>query len=106
MLLPVIALLVVMVLHGGMAASDLVLAQTAAREAARAAAVDDDVAARDAARAVAGGRDISVRVDPPDGRRVIGEPVTVDVELHSDAFARFGVTLPLPARAVMRVEHR
>jgi hypothetical protein len=104
LLLPVLALLVALVLQGGMAAGDLVLAQTAAREAARAAAVDDDVAARDAARRVAGSREISVRVDPPDTQRVAGEPVTVEVELHSEAFARIGVPLRLPARAVMRTE--
>jgi Flp pilus assembly protein TadG len=104
LLLPALALLVAGVLLAGLAATELVLAQAVARDAARAAAVDGDAAARAAAQEVAGRRELRITTSPPPGARRAGSHVTVDVELRSAALARVGVEAWLPARAVMVVE--
>jgi Flp pilus assembly protein TadG len=106
LLLPVLAMLLAMVLQGGLAASELVLAQAVARDAARVAAVDDDAAARAAAQAVAGTRRVDVRIQPATAGRRGGELVTVTISLRSAAFHRLGIELWLPAEATMRVEDR
>jgi hypothetical protein len=104
LLLPVVVLCMVLLLQTGLAAAELLLAQSAAREAARVAAVDDDRAALRVAREVAGARPVEVRTSPVAGARRAGDLVTVEVSLRSLAFDRLGVTVWLPGRAVMRVE--
>lgn len=104
MLLPVLALIVLALLLAGLAASEAVIAQASARDAARVAAVDDDTAAVQAAKAVAGRRELVVDVDPPASARSGGQLVTVKVRLRSAALQRVGVELWFPATATMRVE--
>ncbi len=104
MLMPALTLIVLAILLSGLAASEAVLAQAAARDGARVAAVDDDAAAVEAARAVAGERPIVVDVDPPTSARRGGELVTVRVRLRSMALQRIGLEMWFPASATMRVE--
>jgi Flp pilus assembly protein TadG len=104
LLLPVLALLVVALLQAGLAASELVIAQAAARDGARVAAVDDDRAARAAAEAVAGDRRISVATTPSAGARRPGDLVTVRVAMRSAVLDRLGIEAWLPASATMRTE--
>ena len=104
LLMPALAMIVLAILLAGVAASEAVLAQAAARDGARVAAVDDDAAAADAAKAVAGERAVVVDVEPPTSARRAGELVTVTVRLRSRALQRLGVELWFPARATMRVE--
>jgi Flp pilus assembly protein TadG len=106
LLLPVLALVLVALLHGGLAASELVLAQAVARDAVRVASVDDDAAARRAAEAVAGDRALEVRTEPSADQRQVGGHVTVHVRLRSAALHRLGIEAWLPASATMRVESR
>lgn len=106
LLLPVLAMLLALVLQGGLAASELVLAQAVARDAARVASVDDDVAARAAAQAVAGTRQLDLRIRPAAGDRRGGELVTVEVGLRSAVLDRMGLEVWLPATASMRIEGR
>lgn len=104
--IPAVVLLLVLVLHAGLLGVDLVAAQGMAREAARTAAVDDDVAVQSAARASAGRRPVRVTVTPPAGTRRPGDVVTARLELASRGFAAFGVRVWVPAQASMRVEDR
>lgn len=104
LLLPVLALLLAGLLHGALAASELVLAQAVARDAVRVASVDDDAAARRAAEVVAGDRPVEVSADPPAHARRSGGHVTVHVRLRSAALARLGIETWLPASATMRIE--
>jgi Flp pilus assembly protein TadG len=104
LLLPLVLVCVVLVFYSGLAATELLIAQSVAREAARTAAVDDDHAVLRAAREVAGRREVDVRTAPASGARRAGDLVTVEVSLRSHAFDRFGLAVWLPARAVMRVE--
>ena len=101
---PAVLLLVVLVLHAGVAAADLVAVQGLAAHVARVAAVSDDRAAQAAARDAAGQRPVEVALAPPSGARAVGGLVTATVRLRSRAFAAFGVPVWLPARATMRVE--
>lgn len=105
LVLPAVFLVLALVLQAGVVGAELVLAQTVAREAARAAAVEDDASARERAARVAG-RPATVVLDPPDGSRMPGDLVTARVELESRAFAAVGVRVRLPGVAVMRVEDR
>lgn len=104
--IPAVVLLLVLVLHAGLLGVDLVAAQGMAREAARTAAVDDDVAVQSAARAAAGRRPVRVTLTPPAGTRRPGDVVTARLELASRGFAAFGVRVWVPAHASMRVEDR
>jgi len=104
--IPFVVLLLVLVLHAGLLAVDLVAAHHLAREAARVAAVGDDEAVRERARAAAGSRPVEVTLSPPAGRREPGDVVTAHLRLRSRGFAPFGVEMWLPAEASMRVEDR
>jgi Flp pilus assembly protein TadG len=101
---PVALLLLVLVLHAGVMAADLVTAQGLAREAARAAAVSDDDNARAVTRRAAGRRLVEVTFAPVSGARAPGDLVTARLRLRSRAFAAFGVPIWVPAQATMRVE--
>ncbi len=103
--LPLVTLLIVLVLHAGLLAVDLVAAQGLAREAARVAAVADDAATRRALAEAAGRRPVELTLVPV-GPREPGTLVTAEVSLRSRAFQPFGPGIWLPARAVMRVEDR
>jgi len=104
--MPAVMLLLVLLLHAGLFAVDLVAAQGIAREAARTAAVADDAAVRDATTASAGTRPVRVTLAPPAGSRAPGDVVTARVELRSRGFSAFGFEAWLPAEARMRVEDR
>lgn len=105
LVLPVVVLLLVLLLHGGLLAVDFVAAQGLAREAARIAAVADDDTARAALTAAAGRQTVALELDPA-GDRDPGTFVTAHLELRSRAFLAFGLEAWLPARATMRVEDR
>lgn len=104
LVLPAVLVLLVLVLHAGVMAADLVAAQGLAREAARAAAVSDDGTARAMARGAAGRRPVEVTFAPASGARAPGDLVTARLRLRSKAFAAFGVPVWLPGQATMRVE--
>ncbi|MBW3602432.1 MAG: hypothetical protein KY434_07025 [Actinobacteria bacterium] len=101
---PAVALLVLLLVQAALLGAEIVAVQGLAREAARAAAVDDDEAVRAAVTEAGGGRAVEVELEPPSGRRLPGDLVTALVRLRSAALARFGVTVWLPARATMRTE--
>lgn len=75
--LPLVALLLGLVVAAGRVVSDDARVWHAAREAARVAAVDADLAAIRAAAAHSGLDDIKVEVTPQEHERVAGEPATV-----------------------------
>ena len=102
--LPLVTLALVLIAHAAVLGADVVSAQGVAREAARVAAVSDDRVVREAADRAAGGRLAALDLSPPSPGRVMGEQVTVTVRLRSEAFAAFGVSVEIPARATMRVE--
>jgi Flp pilus assembly protein TadG len=104
LVVPAALLLLVLILHAGVMAADLVAAQGLAREAARAAAVSDDAAARAVTHSAAGRRPVEVTFAPTSNARVPGDLVTARLRLRSRAFAAFGVPVWLPAQATMRVE--
>lgn len=103
LVLPAVVVLLVLALHAGLLATDLVAVQGLAREAARAAAVGGDDATRAALAAAAGDRPVTVTLTPADPR-VPGTLVTAEVRLRTRAFTAFGSQAWLPARATMRVE--
>jgi hypothetical protein len=103
MVMPAVLFLVVLALHAGLLAMDLVAVQGMAREAARAAAVGGDAAARDTLTEAAGARPAELTLSPR-APRTAGTLVTAEVRLRTTAFTPFGATIWLPARAVMRVE--
>ena len=105
MVVPAAVMLVVLLLHAGILAADLVTVQGLAREAARIAVVADDAAARGALADAAGRRPVALTLDPA-GPRSPGTLVTVTVRLHSTAFSAFGAEVWLPGTATMRVENR
>ena len=87
LLLPVVALLLLAVVQAALVVRDQVLVVHAAREAARAAAVDPSPGApRQAALAAASldPRRVTVTVAPPPGR---GDPVAVTVSYRSATYA-------------------
>jgi Flp pilus assembly pilin Flp len=104
LVLPAVLLLLVAVVHAGLLGADLVVAQTLAREAARAAAVTDDTTVAARLRDAAGARPVEVEVDPPAGERRRGDLVTARLRVRSRAFAPFGAEVWLPAWATMQVE--
>ena len=108
LLLPVVVLLLLAALQVGLLARDVVLVTHAAREAARAAAVDADPAA--ASRAAAGSSGLSderlgVRVT---GRGTAGSRVTVTVTYRAPTHVPIVGSLvgdrTLTSTATMRVE--
>lgn len=103
LLLPLAAFLVVLGLHAGVLAVDLVAVQSLAREAARSAAVAQDDEVRDAVEKAAGGQPVELDLQPG-GPRPVGSLVTAEVRVQSRAFRPFGPPIWLPARATMRVE--
>ena len=103
LVLPLAVLVLVVGLHAGLLAADLVAVQGLAREAARAAAVSDDLATQRAVRQAAGRRQVRLTLTPA-APRPAGGLVTAEVELESRAFGAFGLHVWLPARASMRVE--
>ncbi len=103
LVLPAVVLLLVLAVHAGLLATDLVAVQGLAREAARAAAVGGDDATRAALSAAAGRRPVTVTLAPA-APRTPGTLVTAEVRLRSRAFAALGSAVWLPARATMRVE--
>ncbi|HZJ51550.1 MAG TPA: TadE/TadG family type IV pilus assembly protein [Actinomycetota bacterium] len=106
--LPLLALVLGAVVELSLLASDQVRLWHAAREAARAAAVEPDASAAEAAAEQVGLDAIVVSVTPDAAFRVRGEPVTATVTyrpqghvpLLSEAVSR----LELEAKAVMRIE--
>ena len=102
---PSVVLLLVLVLHAGLLATDLIAAQGLAREAARVATVADESTTRAALVEAAGGQPVGLTLTPV-GQRLPGELVTAEVRLRSRAFRAFGAEIWLPARATMRVEDR
>jgi hypothetical protein len=98
MVLPLLGLLLALLAQTGLLLADVVVVQGIAREAGRAAAIDDAAAAREVAERLAGDR--GVRVDVADR----GGLVEARVELATGAFSGMGVDLWLPARAVFRRE--
>lgn len=106
--LPLLALVLGALVELSLLASDQVRLWHAAREAARAAAVEPDASAAEAAAAQVGLDAIVVSVTPDAAFRVRGEPVTATVTyrppghvpLLSEAVSR----LELEAKAVMRIE--
>jgi len=106
MAVPLVVLWLCVLLHAGLLAADLVLAQTVVREAARVAAVADDAEVRRALDAAVGDRPVRLTVTPASPGRDVDDLVTARVEVRSRAFEAFGVTVWLSARATMRVEDR
>lgn len=104
MALPLVALALALVLCAGVVGMEMVHVHGVAREAARAAAVGTDADADAVARAAAGGRQLTLRLDPPQGRRVAGDLVTAEVGMSSHVLARFGVDAVLRGSATMRAE--
>jgi hypothetical protein len=102
---PSVVLLLVLVLHAGLLATDLIAAQGLAREAARVATVSDESTTRAALVQAAGRQPVGLTLTPV-GQRRPGELVTAEVRLRSRAFRAFGAEIWLPARATMRVEDR
>ncbi|MPZ86681.1 MAG: hypothetical protein GEU81_01145 [Nitriliruptorales bacterium] len=103
LVLPLAVLLLVLGLHAGLLAADLVAAQGLAREAARMAAVADDDTVNAALAAAAGRQPVGLALRPQSPRRP-GTFVTAEVRLRSRAFRAFGQEVWLPATATMRTE--
>lgn len=77
--LPILVILLGVVIEVGLLAGDKVRLEHAAREAARAAAVETDMAPVEAAARAGGLQNLRVKVHPPSDARVQGEPVSVTV---------------------------
>jgi hypothetical protein len=104
LVLPLVVLALMAVLQVGLVVRDQVAVIHAAREAARAAAVD-----RESSAAVRAARRVLARAEVDVGARPkVGEPIAVDVEYHSRTdLPLVGALFPDPslhARATMRVE--
>lgn len=106
--LPILALLLAGLVEIGMLVSDQSRVWHAAREAARVAVVDPDLADATAAAERAGLTPLEVDVSPPAQLRRQGDPLTASVAYEPRArVPLFGVLLDrieLKARAVMRIE--
>ena len=102
--LPFVVLALVLLAHAAVLGADVVVAQAVAFQAARVAAVEDDAAVQQAAAEAAGERDVRVVLEPTDQHRRHGDEVTATVRMRSAAFAPFGATVWVPARAALRVE--
>jgi Flp pilus assembly protein TadG len=108
LVLPVLAVLLLVVLQVGLVARDVVLVTHASREAARAAAVDDDPDAAARAAARSSGLDPDRLHVTTKGRRGAGSRVTVEVsDRVPTAVPIIGSFLhdrTVTSRATMRVE--
>ena len=105
--LPIVLLLLGAVIEVGLLAGDQVRVEHAAREAARAAAVDEDMTAIKSAAGAGGLDGLEVHVAPAAASRVQGEPIVVDVRYPRDALVPFIGALFSPrmtATAQMRIE--
>lgn len=108
LLLPILALLLAALVEVGLLVGDQGRLWHAAREAARVAAVDPDIAdVRDAAERP-GLRPIDLEVRPQPHLRRQGDPVTVSLVYRPRGrvplFSAFLRRLPLTAEASMRIE--
>lgn len=101
---PLVFMLLGLVLTSGLVGVEILQAQHIARETARAAAVAPDDDARAVAAELAGTRGLSTTITPASGSRQVGELLTAEIELQSAIADRFGLSLSLPAKAVMRTE--
>ena len=105
--LPILVVLLGIVVEVGLLAGDKVRVEHAAREAARAAAVESAIEPVEAA-ADAGGLDgLRVEISPPSDSRVQGQPVTVMVSYSPPGHVPFVGALfngDLSASAQMRIE--
>ena len=102
--IPFAVLTIALLLHAALFGADLVAANAVALQAARVASISADGDVDAAVEDAAGGRPVEVTVDPPDGRREVGDLVRATVRLRSAAFAAFGVTVWVPAQATLQVE--
>ena len=105
--LPIVLLLLGAVIEIGLLAGDQVRVEHAAREAARAAAVDGDLSDIRSAASAGGLEGLEVHVTPQAASRVQGEPVVVDVRYPRDARVPIIGELFSPrmsATAQMRIE--
>lgn len=106
--LPLIALLLAAFVEVASTALDQVRVWHAAREGARVAAVEGGTDKVRMAAYRAGLDDLVVRVDPLEHNRVIGEPVTVDIEYRHEGrvplLARFIGPTSLRAAVTTRIE--
>jgi hypothetical protein len=102
--IPFAVLTIALLLHAALFGADLVAANAVALQAARMASTSTDADVRAAVGEAAGGRPVEVTVDPPDGRRDVGDLVRATVRVRSAAFAAFGATVWVPARATLQVE--
>lgn len=105
--LPIVLLLLGVVIEIGLLAGDQVRLEHAAREAARAAAVETGIAEVRAAAEAGGLEGLELDVSPPAESRVQGEPVLVTIRYPREAQvpllgALFSPTMT--ARAQMRIE--
>lgn len=106
--LPVLALVFAGLVEVALVGVDQVRVQHAAREAARASAVEPDPRAAEDAATASGLRDLDVSVEPGAEKRAPGRPTTVHVRYPYDSrvpvvgavFERF----VLEADATMRIE--
>lgn len=108
LLLPVVVVLLLVILQVGLLTRDLVMVTHAAREAARAAAVDPAPGAARAAATGAGGLDPDRLSITASGRRGTGSRVRVVIRYRAPTEAPFVGALvgdrTLRAEATMRVE--
>lgn len=105
--LPILVVIIAAVIEIGALAVDHVRLWNAAREGARAAAVDPDGAAAERAAARAAPRGVSVEVVPLPQYRRQGQPVTVRVTYRPGGRTPLGAVLSkvtLTAAATMRIE--
>jgi hypothetical protein len=103
-----VVILLLLLVQAGVLARDQVLVTHAAREAVRAAAVDDDAGAPERAAVAAGPLDASRLSVESRGRGEPGSRVTVEVTYRAATsvplIGRFVGDVDLHARATMRVE--
>jgi Flp pilus assembly protein TadG len=106
--LPLVVILLLLVVQAGVLARDQVLVTHAAREAVRAAALDDDTAAIERAATDAGPLDPSRLTVEVRGRGAPGSRVTVEVTYRAATrvplIGGLVADVDLHARATMRVE--
>ena len=106
--LPALALVLALVVEVGLVAGDQVRLWHAAREAARVAVVDPDLADVEDAAARSGLEDLEVSVSPEPTYRVQGEPLEVEVQYrpggHVPLVGELFSRLTMRASAAMRIE--
>ena len=106
--LPVLALLLGALVEIGMLAGDQARLWHAAREAARAAAVDPEASAAQHAAEASGLEGVAVNVSPEPTYRIQGEPVTVELAYRPRGsvplVGRLFELVELQARVTARIE--